>query len=108
MKVEEEIKTHNVGGLLGMHYRDELGIDTCRKVNRILMVYCQWCEVRQNVEVRSLTMFAESQPKGTDSAEYNIPRYPGTNAPTEDDIVSDIEFIDNFVSNIVGEIISQE
>ena len=32
--------------------------------------YCQWCEVRQNVEIRSLTMFAESQPGGTDSAEY--------------------------------------
>ncbi|MDP6154871.1 MAG: hypothetical protein QF682_01880 [Candidatus Thermoplasmatota archaeon] len=32
--------------------------------------YCQWCEARQKVEVRSLTMFAESQPRGTDSAEF--------------------------------------
>ena len=31
--------------------------------------YCQWCEPRQNVEVRRLTMFAESQPERTDSAE---------------------------------------
>ncbi len=26
--------------------------------------YCQWCEVRQNVEIRSLTMFVESGPVG--------------------------------------------
>ena len=35
------------------------------------VIYCLWCEVRQKVEILSLTMFAESQPGGTDSAEYN-------------------------------------
>ena len=39
LRIDGPIKTHNVGGLLGKHYREELGDEVCRRVNRILMVY---------------------------------------------------------------------
>ena len=32
-------KTHNVGGLFGQHFRDAVGVETCKRVNRILDDY---------------------------------------------------------------------
>lgn len=37
--VKEPIKTHNVGGLFGKHFRNKFGDETCRKINLILMKY---------------------------------------------------------------------
>lgn len=34
-----DIKTHNVGGPFGKHFRDKIGDDICRKVNQILIHY---------------------------------------------------------------------
>ena len=70
------IRTHNVGGLLGKLYREELGDEVCRRVNRILMV-------------------------------YNVPRYPGIVEPEPGMVVSDIEFVKDFVSNEVERILSR-
>jgi len=75
VKIEGLIKIHNVGGLLGKHYRDELGMETCKRINRILMV-------------------------------YNIPRYPGVDAPDEEDVTADIDFIEDFVTSKVEFLIS--
>jgi len=38
-KLAEPLKTHNVGGLLGRHFREELGTVICRMANRILISY---------------------------------------------------------------------
>ncbi len=38
-KIDGMVNTHNVGGLLGKHFRKDLGEETCRNVNRILMKY---------------------------------------------------------------------
>jgi len=38
-KLAEPLKTHNVGGLLGRHFREELGTVICRTANRILISY---------------------------------------------------------------------
>lgn len=32
-------KTHNVGGEFAKHFRDKLGPETCRRINRVLMDY---------------------------------------------------------------------
>ncbi len=38
-KIDDPIITHNVGGLFGRYFREELGPDICRKVNSILIRY---------------------------------------------------------------------
>ena len=76
LQIEEPIKTHNVGGLLGKHFRAELGDAVCRKVNRILMV-------------------------------YNIPRYPGIDAPIEEEVIEDIDFIVDLIRNKMAKMISE-
>lgn len=35
----EDFKTHNVGGEFGKHFRNEIGSEKCRRINRILMKY---------------------------------------------------------------------
>ncbi len=37
--IEGPIKTHNVGGLFGKHFRDKVGDECCRAVNLILARY---------------------------------------------------------------------
>ena len=37
--IEEPIKTHNIGGLFGKHFRDKVGDGRCRAVNLILTRY---------------------------------------------------------------------
>jgi len=38
-KVKGPLITHNVGGLLGRHYREVLGNEVCREINKILIMY---------------------------------------------------------------------
>jgi len=38
-KVKGPLITHNVGGLLGKYYRDILGYEVCREINKILIKY---------------------------------------------------------------------
>ena len=38
-KVEGSLITHNVGGLLGKHYRESMGEDRCKLINGILIQY---------------------------------------------------------------------
>lgn len=37
--IEMPIKTHNVGGLFGKHFRDKVGDESCKTVNLILTRY---------------------------------------------------------------------
>ncbi len=37
--VEDSLKTHNVGGLFAQYYKERVGPDTCRQLNRILNKY---------------------------------------------------------------------
>ncbi len=39
LKIDGPIITHNVGGLFGQYYRDDLGEDVCKEVNKILIRY---------------------------------------------------------------------
>lgn len=38
-KLDESPKTHNIGGLFGRHFRDEIGRDLCSSANLILTKY---------------------------------------------------------------------
>ncbi len=38
-KTGEDFRTHNVGGIFGKHFRDKLGNEKCKKINKILMRY---------------------------------------------------------------------
>lgn len=35
----ENFKTHNVGGIFGKHFRDRIGKQKCKRINKILMRY---------------------------------------------------------------------
>lgn len=37
--IDDPIKTHNIGGLFGKHFKEEIGKENCKKVNIILMKY---------------------------------------------------------------------
>lgn len=42
----EIFKTHNIGGVFGKHFRDQIGKEKCKRVNKILMKYNfpRYCE----------------------------------------------------------------
>lgn len=35
----DNFKTHNVGGIFGKHFREKIGNEKCKRINRILMKY---------------------------------------------------------------------
>jgi len=37
--IDDPIKTHNVGGLFGQHFRDTVGDERCKQINFILTKY---------------------------------------------------------------------
>lgn len=38
-KTGEDFKTHNVGGIFGKHFKNQVGHQKCKRVNKILMRY---------------------------------------------------------------------
>lgn len=38
-KTGDDFKTHNVGGIFGKHFRDQIGKQKCKSINKILMRY---------------------------------------------------------------------
>ena len=62
-------------GVTEMNMRANSKIFLCILIAQLqLFTYCQWHEARQNVEIHSLTMFEETEPIGTNSAEFNTVR----------------------------------
>ena len=59
-------RTHNVGGEFGRHFRDRVGSDLTRRLNRIL-------------------------------GEYDGPRYPDSEAPSQEELATVLETVQAFV-----------
>jgi len=38
-KTGDEYKTHNIGGEFGKYFKEQIGVKTCRKLNKQLMKY---------------------------------------------------------------------
>ena len=72
--LDAPVKTHNIGGLFGKHFRKRVGKEKCRSANLML-------------------------------TKYNLPRYPGQRPLEEQEVRSDIAFIDELVQKDIRKLI---
>ena len=73
-KIDNNLILHQVGGLFGREFRDNLGNEICKEINNILSM-------------------------------YNLPRYPGEEEVSSEEVKSTIKFVEHFINVILPEII---